>query len=72
MVLKNINLYIHGGEKIGVVGRTGSGKSTMCLSIFRIIEPASGTIYIDDVDITKLGLNCLRKTITIIPQVIAY
>ena len=71
-VLKNINLYIKGGEKIGVVGRTGSGKSTMCLSLFRILEPNSGTIYIDEIDITKIGLRMLRKKLTIIPQVIDY
>ena len=70
IVLKNLNLLIKGGEKIGVVGRTGSGKSTMCLSLFRILEPFNGTIYIDDVDITKIGLKTLRKKLTIIPQVI--
>ena len=72
IVLKNLNLLIKGGEKIGVVGRTGSGKSTMCLSLFRILEPFNGTIYIDDVDITKIGLKTLRKKLTIIPQVIKF
>ena len=72
IVLKNLNLLIKGGEKIGFVGRTGSGKSTMCLSLFRILEPFNGTIYIDDVDITKIGLKTLRKKLTIIPQVIKF
>jgi ABC-type multidrug transport system fused ATPase/permease subunit len=68
IVLKNINLKINPGEKIGVVGRTGSGKSTICLCLFRILEPLEGTIKIDQVDITQIGLNILRKNLTIIPQ----
>ena len=68
IVLKNLNFEIKGNEKIGVVGRTGSGKSTICLCLFRILEPLEGTIYIDDEDITKIGLEILRKNMTIIPQ----
>ena len=68
IVLKKLNLEIKGNEKIGVVGRTGSGKSTICLCLFRILEPLEGTIYIDNVDITKIGLDILRKNLTIIPQ----
>ena len=68
LVLKNINLTINGKEKIGVVGRTGSGKSTICLSLFRLIEPSSGGIYIDGVDITQIGLRHLREKLTIISQ----
>ena len=63
-----MNFSINGNEKIGIVGRTGSGKSTICLCLFRILEPFSGTIYIDDEDITTIGLDLLRKNITIIPQ----
>lgn len=68
LVLKNINILIKPGEKIGVCGRTGSGKSTICLSLFRILEPSEGQILIDDVDISKIGLNILRNSISIIPQ----
>ena len=68
IVLKNLNFEIDSREKVGVVGRTGSGKSTICLCLFRILEPLKGTIYIDNEDITKIGLEILRKNITIIPQ----
>jgi len=53
-------------EKIGVVGRTGAGKSTIILSLLRILEIESGTIEIDGVDISKINLNELRKKITVI------
>jgi ABC-type multidrug transport system fused ATPase/permease subunit len=68
IVLKNLSFRITGGEKIGVIGRTGSGKSTICLSLFRILEPLTGTIFIDGVDICQLGLKKLRSALTIIPQ----
>jgi multidrug resistance protein, putative (fragment) len=69
LVLKNINLTFEPKSKIGVVGRTGAGKSSLILSLFRIIEPKKGSIVIDDVDITKIGLKDLRSKLTIIPQV---
>lgn len=68
ITLNNISLTIHPGEKVGVVGRTGSGKSTFALSILRIIEADNGKIMIDDVDISTIGLKFLRENITIIPQ----
>lgn len=67
-VIDNITLTIKPGEKIGIIGRTGSGKSTICNSLLRILEPLSGTIIIDGEDITKIGLRKLRKSITIILQ----
>ncbi|QQP32471.1 ATP-binding cassette sub-family C member 1 [Caligus rogercresseyi] len=67
-VLKNLSLDIEGGEKIGIVGRTGAGKSSFTLSLFRIIEPLTGNIIIDGVDIKSLGLHQLRSRLTIIPQ----
>lgn len=68
IVLKNLNFKINPGEKVGICGRTGSGKSTLCLSVFRILEPAIGSIFIDGVDICKIGLRTLRSSLTIIPQ----
>ncbi|KAF8944893.1 hypothetical protein BGZ47_003546 [Haplosporangium gracile] len=67
-VIKDISLTIHPGEKVGVVGRTGSGKSTLAISLFRFMDPASGTITIDGIDICKIGLQDLRTNLTIIPQ----
>ena len=68
IVLKNLNFEIKPQEKIGVVGRTGSGKSTLCLCMFRLLEADAGKIYIDDIDISEIGLEMLRKSLTIIPQ----
>ncbi|KAF0905507.1 hypothetical protein E2562_007310 [Oryza meyeriana var. granulata] len=68
LVLKGITLSIHGGEKIGVVGRTGSGKSTLIQALFRIVEPSEGKIIIDGIDICTLGLHDLRSRFGIIPQ----
>ncbi|XP_024044072.1 putative ABC transporter C family member 15 isoform X2 [Citrus sinensis] len=67
-VLKNISCTFPGRKKVGVVGRTGSGKSTLIQAIFRIVEPTMGSIIIDNVDITKIGLHDLRSRLGIIPQ----
>lgn len=68
LVLNGLTFSVLGGEKIGIVGRTGAGKSSMTLALFRIIEAAQGKILIDDIDISKLGLHDLRSRLTIIPQ----
>ncbi|CAK9310098.1 unnamed protein product [Citrullus colocynthis] len=68
LVLKGITLSIHGGEKIGVVGRTGSGKSTLVQVFFRLVEPSGGKIIVDGIDIGTLGLHDLRSRFGIIPQ----
>ncbi|CAG8497646.1 4035_t:CDS:2 [Ambispora leptoticha] len=67
-VLMNVSFHIRPSEKIGIVGRTGSGKSTLALSFFRFMEPTSGQIIIDDIDISTIGLFDLRSRLTIIPQ----
>uniref|UniRef100_UPI00398E8F75 ATP-binding cassette sub-family C member 3-like isoform X2 n=1 Tax=Pristiophorus japonicus TaxID=55135 RepID=UPI00398E8F75 len=69
LVLKNLQLSVYGGEKVGIVGRTGAGKSSMTLCLFRIIEAAEGEITIDGVKIADIGLHDLRSKLTIIPQV---
>lgn len=63
-----VNVEFRPGESIGVVGRTGAGKSSLMSVIFRLVDPSGGGIYIDGTDITKVGLEKLRKSIAIIPQ----
>ncbi|KAJ3361533.1 hypothetical protein HDU91_003875 [Kappamyces sp. JEL0680] len=67
-VLDGISVNIRAGEKIGIVGRTGAGKSSLTLAFFRIIEGNRGSIVIDGIDISKLGLLNLRQSLTILPQ----
>ena len=69
-VLKKLNLSITAGEKIGIVGRTGAGKSSLALALFRMIEFSKGEIEIDGLNIANIGLHDLRHKLTIIPQVI--
>uniref|UniRef100_A0A670ZB18 Multidrug resistance-associated protein 1 n=1 Tax=Pseudonaja textilis TaxID=8673 RepID=A0A670ZB18_PSETE len=67
-VLRDVSVVIRGGEKVGIVGRTGAGKSSLMLGLFRIKEAAEGEILIDGVNIARIGLHDLRFKITIIPQ----
>lgn len=67
-VLKGLSLNIGAGEKVGVVGRTGAGKSSIMQTLFRVVELTSGSIEVDGIDISKIGLADLRKKIAIIPQ----
>lgn len=67
-VLRNITLDVKAGEKIGIVGRTGAGKSSLTLALFRILEAAEGRILIDGIEISRLGLHELRSKLSIIPQ----
>ena len=68
LVLKGINVDIGSEEKLGICGRTGAGKSSLTLALFRIIEATDGKILIDGIDISTLGLHSLRSALTIIPQ----
>ena len=67
-VLKGVNLDIKPQEKIGVVGRTGAGKSSLMVGLFRISEPCGGAIYMDNINLSEIGLEDVRKHLCIIPQ----
>ncbi|XP_008228393.2 PREDICTED: LOW QUALITY PROTEIN: ABC transporter C family member 8-like [Prunus mume] len=68
LVLKGITCTFKEGKRVGVVGRTGSGKTTLISALFRLVEPASGKIIIDGLDISSMGLKDLRMKLSIIPQ----
>ena len=68
LVLKNLNFTVKPGEKIGVCGRTGAGKSSLMVSMFRLVEMESGSLEIDGINIQSIPLGDLRSSITIIPQ----
>ncbi|KAI1489072.1 ABC transporter type 1, transmembrane domain-containing protein [Biscogniauxia mediterranea] len=67
-VLKDVTFKVHPREKVGIVGRTGAGKSSLTLAIFRALEAETGKILIDGIDIGLIGLRDLREAITIVPQ----
>ncbi|KAI4348041.1 hypothetical protein L6164_008803 [Bauhinia variegata] len=68
LVLRGITCTFKGGHKIGIVGRTGSGKSTLIGALFRLVEPAGGEIIVDGINISSIGLHDLRSRFGIIPQ----
>ncbi|KAJ4953108.1 hypothetical protein NE237_029940 [Protea cynaroides] len=68
LVISGISCTFEGGHKIGIVGRTGSGKTTLISALFRLVEPTDGKIIIDNLDISMIGLHDLRSRIGIIPQ----
>jgi len=63
-VLHNLSFEITPGEKVGILGRTGSGKNTLALSFFRFVEATEGKITIDGADVTKIGLTDLRSRLS--------
>ena len=68
LVLQGISCVFEGGHKIGIVGRTGSGKTTLISALFRLVEPTEGMIIINGIDISSIGVHDLRSRLGIIQQ----
>jgi ABC-type multidrug transport system fused ATPase/permease subunit len=68
LVLSGFSMHVKGGERIGVVGRTGAGKSSIMSTLFRLVEISGGSITIDGINISTIGLHDLRSRLAIIPQ----
>jgi ATP-binding cassette subfamily C (CFTR/MRP) protein 1 len=68
LVLKGLHLHVNAGERIGIVGRTGAGKSSIMSTLFRMVELSGGSIVIDGINIAEVGLGDLRQRLAIIPQ----
>jgi len=68
IVLRGLTCTFTAGSKTGIVGRTGSGKTTLVQTIFRLVEPVAGQILIDSINITSIGIHDLRSRLSIIPQ----
>ena len=66
---RDVSFTIPGRTKLGVVGRTGAGKSSLIAALFRIVEPSGGQLLIDGVDVLGLSLHSLRNNVAIVPQV---
>lgn len=68
LALKDVSFTVKPGTKVGVCGRTGAGKSTLTLALYRIVERVTGKVAIDNIDISTIGLHDLRSHLSIIPQ----
>ena len=68
LVLNDLSFSVAGGDKVGIVGRTGSGKTSVIAALFRIVKPEAGTILVDGVDLSTLRLEDLRSRIAVVPQ----
>ncbi|KAJ2894026.1 ATP-binding cassette glutathione S-conjugate transporter ycf1 [Coemansia aciculifera] len=67
-VLNELSFTINAKEKVGIVGRTGAGKSSLIYALLRLVEPAEGSVFVDGVDTSKIGLHTLRSNISVVPQ----